>query len=163
MDYVQEKDDRGKTVIRKVGMAPVQRDGLEYEFDIVGDMNQDHDLVVTKSRCEALSDAVINRPDEALGRKIRAWLSDGAAAPAPPAAVGDGEPSEDEQFTIALSEAFAAREFDEAAQLRVVQGACGKYGLTDIVQLPAEKRREMLAAIGEGKFDKFKQQQKKAS
>lgn len=30
-EYVVEKDDRGKHVPRKVGLAPVQRDGLEYE------------------------------------------------------------------------------------------------------------------------------------
>ena len=38
MEYVQATDDRGRTVVRKVGMQPVQREGLEYEFDVVADM-----------------------------------------------------------------------------------------------------------------------------
>ena len=50
-DYVQRKDEKtGRTVIEKVGMAPVQRDGFEYEFDVVFDMNTDNEAIVTKSR-----------------------------------------------------------------------------------------------------------------
>ena len=41
MEYVQEKDSRGKTVIRKVGMAPIQRAGMEYEFTVVADIDVD--------------------------------------------------------------------------------------------------------------------------
>lgn len=77
MEYVIEEDERGKKVPRKIGLAPVQRDGLEYEFDIVGDMNQDHDLVITKSRCPAVSDAVVNRPGAEFARSVSAWLGDG--------------------------------------------------------------------------------------
>src|SRR5215469_5893521 len=36
-EWVLEKDERtGKTVPRKVGLAPVMRDGVEYEFDVCG-------------------------------------------------------------------------------------------------------------------------------
>ncbi len=48
MDYTQEKDDRGRTKITKVGLAPVQREGMEYEFDVVGDMTVLHNLMVSK-------------------------------------------------------------------------------------------------------------------
>jgi hypothetical protein len=44
----------GKTVPRKVGLAPVMRDGIEYEFDVFGDMDQEHTLVITKTRCPKL-------------------------------------------------------------------------------------------------------------
>ena len=43
--------------LRKVGMAPVQRQGMEYEFTIVGDMDLDHNFVVSKSRIADLADA----------------------------------------------------------------------------------------------------------
>ena len=33
-EYSQEKNAEGKTTIRKVGMAPVMRDGIEYEFTL---------------------------------------------------------------------------------------------------------------------------------
>lgn len=79
-EYVVEQDSRGKSVPRKVGLAPVQRDGLEYEFDIIADMSPDHDFCVTKSRCPGLADAVIRNPDAAVAQRLRGWL-DGAAKP----------------------------------------------------------------------------------
>lgn len=77
MDYVQEKDQQGKTVIRKVGMAPVQRQGIEYEFTIVGDMDLEHNMVISKSRCELVADKIIKKPDEKFFRKIINWLNSG--------------------------------------------------------------------------------------
>jgi len=78
MEYVQEKDDRGKTVIRKVGLQPVQRDGLEYEFDVVADMDQDNIFYVTKSRCVDLHNAIIEKPGRELAETLAAWLDNGA-------------------------------------------------------------------------------------
>jgi hypothetical protein len=79
-EYVQEKDERtGKTVVRKVGLAPVQRDGLEYEFDVVGDIDQDHTLVVSKSRCPKLADAAIRRPGKEFAETLKSWLTMGSA------------------------------------------------------------------------------------
>lgn len=78
-EYVVEEDDRGKKVPRKVGLAPIQRDGLEYEFDVVGEMNHEHDLAITKSRCEAIDGLVMRRPGEDLVEALSAWLLEGAA------------------------------------------------------------------------------------
>jgi hypothetical protein len=64
-----------------VGLQPVQRDGLEYEFTVVGDVTQDHDLVVTKTRAEFLTDAVIRNAGEELGQQLAAWLSGGLPSP----------------------------------------------------------------------------------
>jgi len=74
MEYVQEKDERGKTVIRKVGLQPVQRDGLEYEFDVVGDLDQDNTLVITKTRCSTLTGAVVPKPGKELAAALDTWL-----------------------------------------------------------------------------------------
>jgi nucleoside-triphosphatase THEP1 len=74
----------GKTQVRKVGLQPVQRDGLEYEFTVVGDVNQDHELIVTKTRAAFLKDAIVREAGEELGKQLRAWLGSGdAPAPAP--------------------------------------------------------------------------------
>ena len=87
-EYVLEDDGRGKKVPRKVGMAPIQRDGMEYEFDIVADMDQEHNFIVSKTRYRGLDNAVINKPGVELGEEIRAWLEDGIdAPPAPPATI----------------------------------------------------------------------------
>jgi hypothetical protein len=80
MEYVQEKDEKGRTQIRKVGMAPELRDGMEYELDIVGDMDVDHTLVVTKSRCHTVADMVVQKPGPEFMEPIKEWLGSGVVA-----------------------------------------------------------------------------------
>lgn len=82
-EYVIEANERGKMQPRKVGMAPVQRDGMEYEFDIVGDLDLDHNLIITKTRCRALDGQVISKPGADFAATVQQWLSDGAPAPKP--------------------------------------------------------------------------------
>lgn len=65
----------GKTAPQKVGMAPVQRDGLEYEFDVFLDMDIENNAIVSKTRCPALTGAVIKRPGADLAGTLRDWLS----------------------------------------------------------------------------------------
>jgi len=83
-EYVIEKDEKGNTTIRKVGLAPVQRDGMEYEFDIVADMDASNTLMVSKTRCPALRQATVRMPGAETAEVIKAWLSDGVDAPEPP-------------------------------------------------------------------------------
>lgn len=82
-EYVVETNERGKQVPRKVGMAPVQRDGLEYEFDVVGDMTLENDFVVSKTRCSTLQGQIIAKPNKPLADTLKAWLEDGLPAPEP--------------------------------------------------------------------------------
>lgn len=93
-EYLLEKDERtGKTTPKKIGMAPVQRDGMEYEFDVSGFLDLDNTLVIDKTRCPALRQAVIKMPGEQLAKTLMDWLSEGPPAaprlsvvpPAPPA------------------------------------------------------------------------------
>lgn len=78
-EYLVEENDRGKKVPKKVGLKPEQRDGLEYEFDVVGDLDQENTMVVSKSRCSALAGQVIRKPDEAVATTLLTWLNTGAA------------------------------------------------------------------------------------
>lgn len=80
-EYVLEKNEKtGRTAPRKIGTAPVQRDGLEYEFDVVADIDACN-LQVTKTRCSALTDAYIEKPGADLAETLRDWLTDGVVAP----------------------------------------------------------------------------------
>jgi hypothetical protein len=63
---------------KKVGMAPVQRDGMEYEFDVFADLTLDHDLIVSKSRIETLDGKIINKPGKEFAGDLKAWLASGA-------------------------------------------------------------------------------------
>lgn len=79
-EWVVEQVERGGRTFsapRKIGTKPVQREGIEYEFTLVGDMDLEHNLVITKSRCPVLADSVINRPDETFGLTLLTWLNDG--------------------------------------------------------------------------------------
>ena len=94
VEYVVENVG-GRNQVRKVGLQPVQRDGLEYEFTVVGDVTQDHDLVVTKTRAAFLKDAVIREAGEDLGRQLAAWLSDGTTPTRPAVVVRSATPPAD--------------------------------------------------------------------
>ena len=80
-EYVQEKDERtGRQVVRKIGLAPVMRDGIEYEFTVFMELDSQHLAHVDKDRTR-LFDGMILRPDEQMGRELLAWLDCGAQEP----------------------------------------------------------------------------------
>lgn len=80
-EYVMEEytdaNGRKKTKPVKVGLAPVQRDGMEYEFDVMADMDVDHNLMVSKTRCPALDGKVFHKPGDDIARVLLEWLTDG--------------------------------------------------------------------------------------
>lgn len=79
-EYVMETNDRGKMVPRKVGLKPIQREGVDYEFDIVADIDESHNLVIGKTRCQALDGKVFHKPGEDVAKIIRGWLEGDAPA-----------------------------------------------------------------------------------
>ena len=168
-EWVVEKDQGGKSVPRKIGTAPVQRDGLEYEFDIVGELNPDHELVVTKTRCSPLTDAVLPRPGAELAQTLRTWLDGAAAAeptPAPPAeltVVRDAEapppeapPKQPTTMERYAAELAACTTPEEAAAVRdrllAALKAAGKLTPAEREEKEVEAQRrhaERAAALGE--------------
>jgi len=107
MEYVQEADDRGRVTIRKVGLSPIQRPGMEYEFDIVCDMDYQHILSVSKSRCSAVADLRIERPGPEFMTPVIEWLS--VVRPAPIAFHVAPTEHDDEKVTLEmLVERFGA-------------------------------------------------------
>lgn len=80
MEYVQDTDDRGRVTIRKVGLSPIQRPGMEYEFDLVCDIDWAHILTVSKSRCSTVADLKVEKPGAEFMRPVIDWLSSGSGA-----------------------------------------------------------------------------------
>lgn len=80
-EYVSERDEKGKTTVRKLGLAPEQRDGVEYEFDIMLDVGTDNRVLITKDRTGIAMDGEKLSPD--FGRRVIDWQSN-AAPPLPP-------------------------------------------------------------------------------
>jgi hypothetical protein len=79
-EYTKKNGDRG-TAPNKVGLAPIQTSGIEYEFDLAGEINLEHILTISKSRCPELSNQTFLNPGQELAESLRAWLTDGAPMP----------------------------------------------------------------------------------
>jgi hypothetical protein len=79
--YVIEKDEHGKSVPRKVGLKPDQREGIDYEFSLIGEMDRDHVMTVTKSTCPALVDQTIRNPGADVAMALKTWMSGGIQLP----------------------------------------------------------------------------------
>lgn len=79
--YVIETDERGKNVPRKVGLKPDQREGVDYEFSVVGEMDREHTMTVTKSTCPLLVDQVIPKPGADVAAALKTWMSTGVKLP----------------------------------------------------------------------------------
>lgn len=83
--YELRTNARGKAEPVKVGLAPIVRDGFDYDMDVMGRLDSDHTLTITKTNCPDLEmDARYAMPGQAIAETILAWLND-ADAPARPA------------------------------------------------------------------------------
>jgi DNA polymerase III delta prime subunit len=83
-DYVLEQDERGRQVPKKVGMAPIQREGFEYEFTTVLDLGMDHLATVTttgKDRTRIFAGQMVDLLDVRVGARLREWAEAGDQQP----------------------------------------------------------------------------------
>ena len=87
--YLEDVDHRGKKVMRQVGTEPVQREGAEFEFDLIGTI-QEAVMTVSKSRIQTMPlGTVWPVPGADVAAKILEDLNSGAdpgernVAPAP--------------------------------------------------------------------------------
>lgn len=83
-DYVMEEytNASGKTSTKpkKIGLAPKFREGGEYEFDLVANINLEHEMIVEKTRMSFLDGVILTKPGPELGKQIADWLGSGAVA-----------------------------------------------------------------------------------
>lgn len=75
-EYVVERNERGKNEPRKIGLAPIQRDQLEYEFTVFMTMDQSHNAHVTKDNTK-LYDQQFIKPSKSMGADLITWLNTG--------------------------------------------------------------------------------------
>lgn len=109
-DYVLEVDDRGRSVPKKVGMAPIQRAGMEYEFDIYASLDADHFMTVTKSRCPEVDSLVVPKPGAGFMEPVIRWLNEGSEIPASAFAVTEADLA---KFTERTKKAEKPKTVDE--------------------------------------------------
>jgi len=122
-------------VPRKVGLSPIQRQGTEYEFDIVADMDINHKLVISKSRAPVMDGLEEIKPSARWFAPLRDWLMDGAPAAASPS------PSPDQQGGISDTRPAWSTAEQSAFRERVTFGAeLGGMGISkdELLQLVPE-------------------------
>lgn len=75
--YEIQQNDKGKSVPVKVGLAPIQRDGMEYEFTTVMDISVDGHVATTSKDRTGLFDGKFFKPSAATGESLLEWLETG--------------------------------------------------------------------------------------
>ncbi len=75
MAYAMETDERGKTRPVKIGLAPVQRENAEYEFDVVMNISRDHTAVTSKDTTFLDTFSGVITPE--IGKQLHEWLDNG--------------------------------------------------------------------------------------
>jgi hypothetical protein len=75
-DYVLGENDKGRQAPKKVGLAPVQREGMEYEFTTVFDVAMNHEAATSKDRTGLFVDKIFQITEE-TGMAIKKWVEGG--------------------------------------------------------------------------------------
>ena len=75
MAYAMEQNENGKTVPVKIGLAPVQRENAEYEFDIVMNISRNH--IANTSKDTTFLDTFSGIITPEIGRQLHDWLDNG--------------------------------------------------------------------------------------
>lgn len=96
-EWESSKGDNGKIQPRKVGLAPEQGKGIEYEFDVLMSISAEHVAYVEKDRTGKFQDKTIEKPGVDFGRQLAAWLEQGVVVTPPPAAALKSVPPPDER------------------------------------------------------------------
>ncbi|MBQ8616496.1 MAG: AAA family ATPase [Clostridia bacterium] len=135
-EYVIEDNGNGKKTPRKIGMAPVFRDGIEYEVTIFFELDQSHAAAATKDRT-GIFDGQYFMIAPNTGKQIYQWLAGGAAEPSTPLPIKatQSEPEDDTPLPVKVEQvmqrycANMTREEKEvvAARIKSITGGTANY------------------------------------
>jgi len=70
-------DRNGKSVAEKVGMKAVQKDGIEYDFTVLFELDGQHYAKCTKDRTQIFSTLIPYRLNENSGQEMKRWCIEG--------------------------------------------------------------------------------------
>lgn len=75
--YEVQTDERGKSKPVKIGLAPVQRDGMEYEFTCVLDIDVESHIATSSKDRTRIFDGKHIKLTPQIGSELRNWLESG--------------------------------------------------------------------------------------
>ena len=76
-EWTTSDGGNGKSKPVRVGLAPEQGKGIEYEFDLLLELSVDHVCNVLKDRTGKFQDKLIDEPGEEFGKQLNEWLNSG--------------------------------------------------------------------------------------
>ena len=79
MEYLAETNASGRQQVTKVGLAPQQDGDLAYEMNVAVQIDLNHRIEVTKSRCPAVPVGRLYQPERAvlMAQDYKEWLAGG--------------------------------------------------------------------------------------
>ena len=80
-EWTTVQQSNGKSAPIRVGLAPEQGKGIEYEFDLLLELSVDHVCNVLKDRTGKFQDKLIDKPGEDFGKSLAEWLNNGERIP----------------------------------------------------------------------------------
>lgn len=127
-EWVIQENERGKKEPVKVGLAPVQRAGAEYEYSAWGDMSvPDNVLTITKSRIDRLAiGEMVRRPGPEFADILVEWMED-ADAPSDARTLGEALNQAVAEGVLAAEERSADK-YKEAKRRLI--GWCETHGVS---------------------------------
>ena len=81
--YEMQQNSQGKMTPVKIGLAPVQREGMDYEFTVVLDISVDGHVATASKDRTSLFDGKAFVPSADTGAELVRWLDCGVDAPKP--------------------------------------------------------------------------------
>lgn len=144
-EYILVEDEKGKKVPKKVGMAPVQREGMDYEFTLVFDVDQErHMATASKDRTE-LFDDFFGKLTEEHGKTIRQWLDSGKTGQMS-TSLPEQQPAEPTYINEDQLQELESRIKGAGADMEKFLAYMGIKRLQD---LPAERLADAIQALNE--------------
>lgn len=74
--YEAQENENGKKTLVKIGLSPIQKSDLEYEFTVVFDMTQDNYASSTKDRTGLFKGRCFSITED-TGMELKLWLNNG--------------------------------------------------------------------------------------
>jgi hypothetical protein len=138
-EWSVEANGKGRQTPVRVGLAPEQGKGIEYEFDLLLALSPDHVGHVIKDRTGRFQDVLLEKPGEDFGRALAAWLS----GPQP------GETADTEARTAERSDkAVVNEEAPESPSPETLPGEEPEAPVDDAVREQVERLIARAAKVG---------------
>jgi len=132
----------GKKTPQRIGLAPEQGKGVEYEFDLLVEISTEHIANVIKDRTGKFQDKLIEKPGEDFGKSLAAWLSEGE--PAKP------EPSAADNARNAIAKADSVERLEairRAVDARHAEGVFSDAVKAELITLCLNRTEELMEEV----------------